>query len=375
MFLEIDCKNTTMIPLPNAEFYTEKLQILRQSIQHQASKFSIINFDFNFNFQLKNLKNCHLTQNPQIFKNLTYQKALYSSISISSIFVFSLYFFDKIKYWKLKRDLKNDQENMEKKMKLQRFVYDKDDSEKIKSRTKAAFFAALLSLSISAGLLGFGVSFEGRTETESEATNLKNLLKTFGLETILKTHLSGIYQSLALIGTLFAGPILQLFLQPNYHNSNFISIIDNDPPEVIAKLLFTAPVTEEIVYRSCLVPLLSNYYTKPQLTWRLPLFFGLAHTHHLYERIFILKYGVIKSLAMTILQFTYTYLFGAISTKFYCHSNSLPAVILMHSFCNLLGFPDFVAVFREKSLVKKLALSVTYLAGLAGFVYGWNYLM
>jgi len=173
--------------------------------------------------------------------------------------------------------------------------------------------------------------------------------------------------SIGLTGTLFAGPIIQNFLQPS---------ITDEPQEIPSLLLsfrtlIAAPITEELVYRACLIPLLINFCeTEAQLIFTVPLFFGIAHTHHLYEKIFILKQDVKFSIFQTIVQLTYTTIFGAMSTFFYLRTAHLPAVIAMHSMCNYFGLPNFVRVWLEPSRVKKVVLVGIYMLGLVGFGFG-----
>lgn len=173
--------------------------------------------------------------------------------------------------------------------------------------------------------------------------------------------------SIGLTGTLFAGPIIQLCVQP--------STIDESqevPSFLLSfRTLIAAPVTEEIVYRACLIPLLINFCeTEAQLIFIVPLFFGIAHTHHLYEKIFILKQDIKFSIFQTIIQLTYTTIFGAMSTFFYLRTAHLPAVIAMHSMCNYFGLPNFVRVWFEPNRLKRVVLVGFYVLGLVGFVFG-----
>lgn len=73
-----------------------------------------------------------------------------------------------------------------------------------------------------------------------------------------------------------------------------------------------------------------------------PLVFGLAHVHHFYEfRITnpecLLHVAVVRS----VLQFSYTYLFGVFATFIFLRTGSLLAVITVHIFCNYMGLPRF----------------------------------
>lgn len=71
-----------------------------------------------------------------------------------------------------------------------------------------------------------------------------------------------------------------------------------------------------------------------------PLVFGLAHLHHFYEfRVTHPHVSLIAAIARSVLQFSYTYLFGIYATFLYLRNGSLLAVILVHAFCNSMGLP------------------------------------
>lgn len=71
-----------------------------------------------------------------------------------------------------------------------------------------------------------------------------------------------------------------------------------------------------------------------------PIVFGLAHIHHFYEfRITNPDVPLTMALARTVLQFSYTSLFGIYETFLFICTGSLLAVILVHSFCNSMGLP------------------------------------
>jgi prenyl protein peptidase len=102
-----------------------------------------------------------------------------------------------------------------------------------------------------------------------------------------------------------------------------------------------APFTEEIIFRGCMVPVLSaTPLTSISVTFIAPLFFGFAHVHHAIVK---LKQGRNKMLVFfeTSFQFLYTSLFGFYATYAYIQTRSLVGVISCHAFCNLMGLPSF----------------------------------
>lgn len=139
---------------------------------------------------------------------------------------------------------------------------------------------------------------------------------------------------------------------------------------------FFAPLVEEIIFRTCIIPpfLFSGNMSMMAVCWITPLFFGLAHVHHAITK---LKNGApIKTvLFSTIFQLVYTTLFGAYASYCYIKIGSLPAIVILHSFCNFMGLPDVSLLFGfvqgsgdAESLQRSRILSgIAYIAGIASF--------
>lgn len=102
-------------------------------------------------------------------------------------------------------------------------------------------------------------------------------------------------------------------------------------------------MTEEILFRSASVPLLLlSLSSTTTIIFLTPIVFGLAHVHHFYEfRISNPRTPVTAAVLRSLLQFTYTTLFGGYATFLFLRSGSLLAVIGVHAFCNWMGFPRF----------------------------------
>lgn len=275
--------------------------------------------------------------------NLKKSTAIVGSITISASFIFFLYAL-QVK-------------------KVNQQVISNDHPERVKSRSKAVLLASLFSMSLTGCLLDLVIP--------QELFSVK-FLKILGLNPDIKAQLISCFHGLALIGTLFAGPILQILIQDDSPLDILTGLNLKDSPEefwVTMRTLIIAPITEEFVFRSCIVPLLYKFYKVPTLYFVVPIYFGLAHIHKFYERWSNRLCSWRDNCLMTLFQFFYTTLFGSISTFIYVKTASLPAVILIHMFCNFISFPDFSAVYYEPSKVKKIALSVTYVLGLCGFAY------
>ncbi|KAL8941897.1 MAG: hypothetical protein Q9211_001631 [Gyalolechia sp. 1 TL-2023] len=101
------------------------------------------------------------------------------------------------------------------------------------------------------------------------------------------------------------------------------------------------PVTEEILFRSLLVPLhLLTPLSSIRVVFFTPLYFGIAHVHHFYE--FVLTHPhtpIAPSIIRSLIQFSYTTLFGWYATFVFIRTGNVAAVTLAHTFCNWAGLP------------------------------------
>eukprot|EP00039_Didymoeca_costata_P011561 m.163160 g.163160 ORF g.163160 m.163160 type:complete len:269 (-) comp15213_c1_seq2:4437-5243(-) len=147
---------------------------------------------------------------------------------------------------------------------------------------------------------------------------------------------------------LFAGPLLQ-------------HALDQTMPDVSfdiygARNLVIAPITEEIVFRACMIPLLRPCISEGLgLSWIPPLFFGVAHIHHILEG---------HALNAVMLQFCYTTVFGAFTSYVFWRTNNIAGPILCHAFSNMMGFPNFDQAISHP---RRYILGGTYVAGLVSF--------
>jgi prenyl protein peptidase len=73
-----------------------------------------------------------------------------------------------------------------------------------------------------------------------------------------------------------------------------------------------------------------------------PLYFGIAHVHHLYEfRLTHPQTPLFIAVLRSLFQFTYTSLFGFFAAFVFLRTGNVYSVILAHSFCNWMGLPRF----------------------------------
>jgi prenyl protein peptidase len=107
--------------------------------------------------------------------------------------------------------------------------------------------------------------------------------------------------------------------------------------------LVAGPVTEEILFRSVLIPLhLLAKIAPTKIVFVSPLYFGIAHVHHLYEfRLTHPEIPMLPAVIRSIIQFAYTSLFGFFAAFVFLRTGSLYPSIAAHSFCNWSGLPRF----------------------------------
>ncbi|SPP76934.1 CAAX prenyl protease 2 [Drosophila guanche] len=127
-----------------------------------------------------------------------------------------------------------------------------------------------------------------------------------------------------------------------------------------------APLSEEFVFRACMMPLILQSFTPMTAVFITPLFFGVAHLHHIAER---LSLGVELSTALLIglFQFIYTTLFGFYSAFLFARTGHIVAPFLVHAFCNHMGLPDLQDLWQQELWRRVLAI-VLYIVGLAGWI-------
>jgi prenyl protein peptidase len=186
----------------------------------------------------------------------------------------------------------------------------RDDPLTIKYRFVSATLATLTCL-----LLNLAIS------TEGISTTLAAMGIRFDLHYIVISVLP-----LALVMILFAGPLTLLLVDSEspFTFENSLLLIRN---------LIICPITEELVFRGSIIPLLLGCgFSRSQVIFFSPFFFGAAHLHHVFAG---------ASVIIVLFQFCFTSLFGWISAFIFVRTGSVLASILAHTFCNLMGFPEF----------------------------------
>ncbi|KAM3341394.1 CAAX prenyl protease 2 isoform X1 [Capsicum galapagoense] len=209
-----------------------------------------------------------------------------------------------------------------------------------------------------------------------------------------KSHLSDVYGirldhiwqavifPLTLTSLMYAGTlILKLLLlldsaQEDRENGRSLSldIIKNAVHEFIESIssmasnisawrnYFVAPLTEELVFRACMIPLLlCGGFGTYKVVFLCPIFFSLAHLNHLLE--YAQRSGSWLKALMTVgFQVGYTVIFGSYASFLFVRTGHLTAPLVAHIFCNYMGLP--VIISRRTGMI-----TVASVAGLLGFIW------
>jgi len=178
----------------------------------------------------------------------------------------------------------------------------------------------------------------------------------------LSSSLSATIIPLILLSILFFGPLVQmLFQQESYlfqwHYLEDISMWRN---------YVVAPLSEELVFRGCMMPLLVPSFGHTTTICLAPWFFGLAHLHHAIEQYRSGFYSGMQIIISTLFQAFYTTMFGMLSCFIFLRTGHIASVFVSHAFCNMMGFPDFGEAFHHKY---KYYLCFCYIVGLLSFCY------
>ncbi|CCD27237.1 CAAX prenyl protease NDAI_0K00460 [Naumovozyma dairenensis CBS 421] len=164
----------------------------------------------------------------------------------------------------------------------------------------------------------------------------------------LPTYYLDINMGIWIILILYVGPIIDLLLYYIIRGEKKLIFSDfkNEFNNIYSlRNYIFAPITEEIFYTSMLLNCYLNLcpiemLSMRKLLWEPSLFFGIAHVHHMYEAFKIGDQNIITILINTMIQFSYTTLFGAFTNFVFLRTGgNLWACIFVHGLCNIMGFP------------------------------------
>lgn len=173
---------------------------------------------------------------------------------------------------------------------------------------------------------------------------------------------------LLLTSILFIGPLAMQVLNGDFkayaHPTYWL---DNIQDILWIRNHIIAPLSEEFTFRACMMPLLLYSFETSTAIRLTPLFFGLAHLHHIVERH---REGMALSVIAIVsgVQFAYTSVFGIYSAYLFARTGHFVAPLIAHAFCNHMGFPDFQELLGKPAR-QKYALMVIFVLGLVSWIW------
>ncbi|GAB9472522.1 CAAX prenyl protease [Globisporangium polare] len=182
--------------------------------------------------------------------------------------------------------------------------------------------------------------------------------------------------ALLFTGSLLANAIRLLNVSKQFHSNGvwfavknsalYYSVTHDRLPSLRNYVL--GPLTEEFVFRSCMIPLLvcANFTVK-QIILGSPLTFGVAHLHHFVDHV---RNGRSAKDAALIagFQLLYTSIFGAYASFLYLRTGHFASIFIVHVFCNVIGFPDLSFFNPENSLHPfRIVILGAYFVGIYSF--------
>ncbi|KAJ4985974.1 prenyl proteinase rce1 [Stagonosporopsis vannaccii] len=260
----------------------------------------------------------------------------------------------------------------------------RDAPSSIRARTRAVTFSTITCTIITALYL------------YQHDVSAYKLLHLFGVWPI---SVLDIVRGMLLVCILFAGPLFENGIVDGEWKDwiKFRGVHETLSSWIGYRNFVVGPVSEEIVWRSLMVPLhLLAHFTEKQIVFLTPLYFGIAHVHHLYEfHITHPEVPMLMASLRSLFQFTYTSLFGFFATFLYLRTGNVYTCILAHTFCNWMGLPRFygrvgaeagvpigppdvdkksygsknTTSCQRKSVAWTVAYYVILVAGAAGFYY------
>ena len=152
-----------------------------------------------------------------------------------------------------------------------------------------------------------------------------------------------------LISTLFLGPIY-LFIKEYDHSYTF-----HPHYLLILRNYVVAPISEEIIFRGIIIEMIRPCLSNTALILVSSLLFSVCHLHHyLFQSMNGMGNGPQDNkilLTNSICQMCFTFLFALYASSLYLKTNYILSPIVLHSMCNIFGFPDFETLMSTKNYI------------------------
>lgn len=181
---------------------------------------------------------------------------------------------------------------------------------------------------------------------------------------------------------LFTGPLFLTVLS-NPSPIDYIRHVINSINEcrsserkslIALRNLIAAPITEEFVFRACMCSVMINGGWPMSVSLLTsPLLFGAAHLHHLIGLVRAKGYSIQQGVVAVVFQLAHTTLFGLYTAYVFIVTGNVLTVILCHTFCNLMEFPDlqWASSPYHPHHGKRIPVFIAFITGIVAFIYLW----
>ncbi|KAI0685731.1 hypothetical protein BC835DRAFT_1455259 [Cytidiella melzeri] len=244
----------------------------------------------------------------------------------------------------------------------------RDDPDVIRARLVAVSVSTLVSCAVVVGTEWNVTVLSGNMALLSAlAPALTRLGLRFQWQTLLSCLIAPV---------LYTGPLYVAYLSGTLPLQQHWSVKRNVVPVLTTwvgwRNYIIAPLTEEVVFRACILALyhMAGVSSK-KLIFLSPLWFGLAHVHHgweVYHRFGCTLQAAQMAIVTVVFQLAYTTLFGFHCAYLFLRTGSLIPPVVSHIFCNVMGLPGFgtdVARFPQR----RVSIIAAYLIGMITYVY------
>ena len=161
-----------------------------------------------------------------------------------------------------------------------------------------------------------------------------------------------------LILTLYGGPIFHNWIDGNPLLGQDIWTKRMD---IILRNYLIAPLAEEWIFRACMLLLLRPAVGEWRAVLVCPIFFGVAHVHHLIDWYRINDGTPFKHACLSVvIQITYTSIFGLFAGFLFIRTNHFISLVLCHSLCNVMGLPTLECAVNHH---RKHVILLMYIVG------------
>ncbi|KAF8583091.1 Abi-domain-containing protein [Ramaria rubella] len=243
----------------------------------------------------------------------------------------------------------------------------RDDDGVIRARLKAAF----LSTCINCGIVYLCVVSQEHNDNRWIKA-IKPSIALLGLD-LYRLGFRSVLPNF-LIPILYTGPLTAQWLSETLPFQRYWTYKESLKPIfstwIGLRNFVVAPVTEEIVFRACLLAIDNlSRKTTSQMMFATPLWFGIAHLHHAYElynKLGRTSSALNRVIITSLIQMTYTTLFGAYASFLLLRTGSVIPAITAHITANIMGLPQLGWELRQHPK-HKLLICVAYLVGIVVF--------